>query len=290
MGSQGDVDMPEEIGVRPSPIAGLWYSSQPVSLKRQINTYIEQAELPELTGQVIGIVAPHAGYRYSGRTAGYAFKAIRGLSPDLVAVISPLHNYHDALYLTSAHSAYTTPLGEVVIDSQAVSQLNQALDASGAATLTPIAFDKEHALEIELPFLQCALEKPFKLLPIMIRKQSPEVVRHLGEALAQVLKGHNALMVASTDLSHFYNQDTADTLDREMLKRIGEFNPEAVIETELKGKGFACGVAAVASMLWAARLLGGTHVQLLHHSTSAEETGDFGSVVGYGAAAVLKTG
>ena len=280
--------MTVEFKQRPSPIAGLWYSSQPAALKRQIDAFIDQAELPELSGQVMGIIAPHAGYRYSGRTAGHAFKAIRGLTPDLVVVISPLHNYHNALYLTSAHSAYVTPLGEVPIDTRAVAELNLVLEDSGFPGLTPIAFDKEHSLEIELPFLQRALDRPFKLLPIMIRQQSPEIARHLGEALARTLNGKQTLLVASTDLSHFYDQNVAEALDNEMLKQIAAFNPEAVIDTELSGRGFACGVAAVASMLWAARQLGANAVRLLHHSTSAEETGDFSSVVGYGAAVVLK--
>ena len=154
--------------------------------------------------------------------------------------------------------------------------------------LTPISFDKEHSLEIEIPFLQRALNKPFKLLPVMIRQQTPQVARLMGQALARALNGRQFLLVASTDLSHFYNKDTADKLDEEMLRRIENFDPESVIEAELSGRGFACGVAAVASILWAARQLGGKSVKLLHHSTSAEETGDYSSVVGYGAAVVLK--
>jgi len=282
--------MTVELKQRQSVIAGLWYSEKPALLKRQIDAFINEAQLPELPGQVIAIIAPHAGYRYSGRTAGYAFKTLRGLTPDLVAVVSPLHSYHSAPYLTNAHSSFVTPLGEILIDAEAVASLNQALESSGGAPLTPIAFDKEHSLEIELPFLQRALEQPFKLLPVMIRHQSPEIARHMGEALAHTLAGKNALLVASTDLSHFYNQNKADALDAEMLKRIAEFNPEAVIETELNGRGFACGVAAVASVLWAARLLGADSVRVLHHSTSAEETGDFSSVVGYGSAVILKSG
>ena len=279
-----------EIGQRPSPIAGLWYSSQPAALKRQIDAFINQAELPELEGQVVGIIAPHAGYRYSGRTAGYAFKAVCGLSPDLVVVICPLHNYHNAPYLTSAHNAYVTPLGEVIIDTEAVAELSQALENNGGMRLTPVAFDKEHSLEIELPFLQRTLAQPFKLLPVMIRHQSPEIARRMGAALAQVLNGKKVLLVASTDLSHFYKQGQAEKFDLEMLERIGSFNPEAVMDAELSGRGYACGVAAVASMLWAARELGADRVEILHHSTSAEETGDYDSVVGYGAAAVIKTG
>ena len=276
------------IGQRPSPIAGLWYNNQASALAGQIDGFINQAVLPVLKGQPIGIIAPHAGYRYSGRTAGYAFKAVQGQSPDLVVILSPLHNYHHAPYLTSAHTSYVTPLGEVPVDSQSLSLLNEALVDQGMVSLTPISFDKEHSLEIEIPFLQRALEGPFSLLPIMIRHQTNQVARLIGETLARIIKNRHCLLVASTDLSHFYNQDTANRLDSEMLKRVEKYDPESVIEAELSGRGFACGVAAVAGMLWATRLLGGDSVKILHHSTSAEETGDYNSVVGYGAAVVLK--
>jgi MEMO1 family protein len=282
--------MSETIGQRPSPIAGLWYSNQANVLKKQIDEYIDHAVLPELGGEVVGIIAPHAGYRYSGRTAGYAFKSVRGMSPDLVVILSPLHNYHNAPYLTSAHNAYVTPLGTIPIDQQAVLELNQALEADNCLPLTLISNDKEHSLEIELPFLQRALGAPFTLLPVMIRHQTNEIAHKMGEALAKVLSNRKALLVASTDLSHFYPKKIADQLDDEMLKRIGCFDPDSVIEAELNGKGFACGVAAVASVLWAARRLGATSVKILHHSTSAEETADYSSVVGYGAAAILKAG
>jgi len=110
----------------------------------------------------------------------------------------------------------------------------------------------------------------------------------LGLALAKVLKDKNALMVASTDLSHFYDQTTANALDSEMLKRFESFEPESIFEAEHTGKAFACGHAAVAAVLWAARELGASKVQVLHHATSGDVTGDYSSVVGYGAAAILK--
>src|SRR6185436_5055628 len=140
----------------------------------------------------------------------------------------------------------------------------------------------------ELPFLQRALSGGFKLLPIMIHQQEVDVARKLGLALAKVLEGKNALMVASTDLSHFYDQTTAERLDREMLRRFESFDPESIFEAEQTGKAFACGHAAVAAVLWAARELGANQVQVLHHATSGDVTGDYSSVVGYGAAVILK--
>jgi AmmeMemoRadiSam system protein B len=123
----------------------------------------------------------------------------------------------------------------------------------------------------------------------MLRAQEPEVARGLGLALAQALKNKNALLVASTDLSHFKDQKTANKLDAEMLKRFESFEPESIFEAEHTGKGSACGHAAVAAVLWAARELGADKVQVLHHATSGDVTGDFSQVVGYGAAVALKT-
>jgi AmmeMemoRadiSam system protein B len=273
--------------VRPSPIAGAWYSADPRKLALQVDRFLDAAELPVLDGEVVGVVAPHAGHRYSGRTAGYAFAAVRGASPDLVAVLSPMHAPYAANLLTTAHHAYSTPLGEIPVDRQAVAELDGLLHENNLE-LAPIAYDKEHALEIELPFLQRALQGSFHLLPVMVRSQSALVARRLGQALAQVLASRRALLVASTDLSHFYTQSTALELDREMLRRIGEDHPDALFEAERSGKGYACGLGAVAAVLWAARALGANMVNVVHHSTSADETGDASSVVGYGAAVVLK--
>lgn len=279
--------MNEIAQVRPSPIAGTWYSGDPDQLRQQIDHFLASANLPEIEGQVTAIIAPHAGHRYSGRTAGYAFATVLGQDRELVTLVSPMHAAYPANLLTSAHRAYRTPLGLVPIDQPALAQLDEILTQDGMQ-LTPVANDKEHSLEIELPFLQRALRTEFKLLPIMVRSQSPLVARRLGHALAQVMQGRNGLLVASTDLSHFYPEELAQKLDEEMLRRIRSFSPDDLFTAERTGLGFACGVAAVAAVLWAARELGASVVDILHHSTSGDETGDYASVVGYGAAVVLK--
>lgn len=273
------------LDVRPSPIAGTWYEGNAKTLARVVDEYLDQARLPELAGEVVAVIAPHAGHRYSGSVAGYAFAALRGLSPELVAVISPFHNLARYPLLTTAHDAYGTPLGELEVDKTALTELQTYLDVP----ITPVYADREHSLEIELPFLQRALTGNFKLLPVMIHAQEPDVAQKLGHALAQVLKGRNALMVASTDLSHFHEQLTAERFDREMLRRFESFDPESIFEAEQAGKGFACGHGAVAAVLWAARELGANKVKILHHATSGDAAGDYSSVVGYGAAVVLRT-
>ena len=247
---------------------------------------------------MIGVIAPHAGHRYSGAVAGYAFAVLRGastaglskerldppLNAKLVAVISPFHNLARYPLITTAHDAYGTPLGDIEVDKGALAELTSHLDIP----ITPVVADKEHSLEIELPFLQRTLIGDFKLLPVMIHAQDVDVARKLGLALAKVLKDKNALLVASTDLSHFYDQQRANSLDAEMLKRFESFDPESIFEAERTGKAFACGHAAVAAVMWAARELGANKVQVLHHATSSDVTGDFSSVVGYGAAVILK--
>lgn len=283
-----DPDPDPKTDLRPSPIAGLWYSGRPNQLSKEIDDYIAHAHLPEFTGGVCGVIAPHAGYRYSGHTAGYAFRSVKGLQYDLVAVISPYHAYHPAQILTSSHTAYETPLGPLEIDDTAVNELEQYLHKSAGFGLAKVTRDNEHSLEIELPFLQRALVGSFKLLPIMVCSQDVQIVQQLGKGLAQVLRPRSALLVASTDLSHFYPEHVAQTYDTEMLQKIADFSPEGVLEAERSGTGFACGAGAVAAVLWAAQELGGDKVEILHHSTSADETGDRHSVVGYGAAVILK--
>ncbi|MBV6397422.1 MAG: hypothetical protein HFACDABA_03036 [Anaerolineales bacterium] len=276
------------LDLRPSPIAGTWYERDRERLAHAVDGYLDAAQNPAPHGDVIAVIAPHAGHRYSGSVAGYAFAPLRTRTFELVAVIAPFHDFEVHPLLTTAHGAYHTPLGHISVDRPALNDLNSALKSKLGFGLTPIARDREHSLEIELPFLQRALAGEFKLLPVMVRAQQAGVARGLGLALAQVLKNKNALLVASTDLSHFYDQAAASQLDAEMLKRFESFRPEAIFEAENAGQGFACGAAAVAAVLWAARELGADKVQVLHHATSGDVTGDFSRVVGYGAAIVTK--
>jgi AmmeMemoRadiSam system protein B len=272
------------LDVRPSPIAGQWYPGDPKKLAFLVDEYIQAAKLPEIRGQVIGAMAPHAGHRYSGPVAGYTFAALRQLKPDLVAVISPMHYPHPAPLLTTAHAAYATPLGEIPVDAAALEQLDELLMETLGYNLARGARDPEHSLEIELPFLQRIFEAGFKLLPVMVRDQSETVAHALGQCLAKVLLGRNAFILASTDLSHFYPQPVANRLDAEILHRVEAFDPHGVLLAEEEGKGFACGKGALAAVLWAAKDLGATQSQVLRHATSGDVTGDFSQVVGYGAA------
>ena len=275
--------------IRPSPIAGQWYPGDPAQLAASVDRYLQAAQLPPLPGEVVAVIAPHAGHVYSGAVAGHAFAAVRGRSPGLVAVISPMHQPYLQPLITSAHDAYQTPLGVIPIDRDALAALDAHLRDALGFGLSAVRGDREHSLEIELPFLQRALSGPFSLLPVMVRDTSPGTLQALGNALAQVAESRDTLLVASTDLSHFYPQNVAERLDAEMLRRIAAFDPLAVLQAEAQGAGFACGRGAVAAVLWAARALGADAVTVLAYATSGDVTGDYTQVVGYGAAAVTRS-
>ncbi|UCH24296.1 MAG: AmmeMemoRadiSam system protein B [Trueperaceae bacterium] len=270
---------------RPSPIAGTWYPGTPAVLTGDIERFLAEVEPHPLGGKLWGVVAPHAGYTYSGAVAAYAFKQFEGLKPGSVVIVSPLHASHPAPLLTTAYDAYQTPLGTVEVDKAALNALDRTLRARIGVGLIPLEEDAEHSLEIELPFLQHLLGT-FSLVPVMIRDQRVEVAQALGRALAEILGERQPLFVASTDLSHFYAEERARELDREMLERIEHFDPAAVIAAETEGVGFACGRGAVSAVLWATRSLGADRETLLRHDTSGSVSGDFTSVVGYGAAAI----
>jgi len=277
-----------KLDVRPSPIAGQWYEGNAKKLAQRVDDFLSSAQLPELDGEVVAVIAPHAGHIYSGGVAGYAFATLQGRQPDLVAVIAPMHHPYYELLITTSHEAYRTPLGDIPVDKDALNELDVTLKSELGFGLSPVSHDPEHSLEIELPFLQRALKSEWKLLPVMVRAQDPRVSEGLGKALANVLRERNAVIVASTDLSHFYNQQAALQYDRYMLDQIEAFDPVAAFDAERTGKGFACGLGAFTAVLWAARELGADKVKVLRHATSGDVTGDFARVVGYGAAAVLK--
>jgi AmmeMemoRadiSam system protein B len=275
------------VDIRPSPIAGTWYSGNPGDLAKQLDGFIQNVKPVEPSGELVGVIVPHAGHRYSGAVAAHAFRLMRGLAPEIVAVVSPMHTMAPDRLATSGHDAYQTPLGVIPIDTEAVRALNAALEKKYGLRLFPLRNDREHSLEIELPFLQRVLGE-FRLLPVMILDQRETTAQALGSALSDVLKGKRVLLVGSSDLSHFYPDQTARELDSEMMRRIAAFDPAAVIRAEDEEAGFACGRAAIAAVLWAARGLGADLVTPLAYGNSGDVTGDRSSVVGYGAAAVWR--
>jgi MEMO1 family protein len=272
--------------IRPSPIAGTWYPGTSQALSRSVDAQLGRAHPKQVVGDLVALIVPHAGHRYSGDVAALAFRLMQGASVETVAIVAPMHHPYPGAILTSAHAAYETPLGKVEIDADLVAEVERHLP--GSLRLDRVRNDPEHSLEIELPFLQRTLAGPFRLVPLMLRDQSAKSAEALGHALAQALKGRSSLLVASSDLSHFYPDEVARTLDGFLLAKVEAFDPAGVIDADERGQGYACGRGAIASVLWAARDLGATRVELLGYANSGDVTGDSGSVVGYGAAVVVR--
>jgi len=276
------------VDVRPSPIAGHWYPGDARTLGAEVDVHLAGAGAVKADGAIVALVAPHAGHRYSGAVAGHAFAVARGLRPEVVAVVGPMHYPLEGAVLTSGHGAYQTPLGPVAIAREACRVLDDAVRRELPGGLTPVRNDPEHSIEIELPFLQRVLPEEWRLLPVMVRDQRREVARALGLALAVALRDRAALLVASTDLSHYHPQAAANRLDRELLRRVEAFDPDAVLRAEQEGAGEACGIGALAAVLWAARELGADRVRVLDYATSGDVTGDLERVVGYAAGVVTR--
>lgn len=272
-----------QLDIRPSPIAGKWYPGDARQLSESVDALYQAVDSSPVEGRLLGVIAPHAGHIYSGSLAAKAFAALRGLSPGTIAIVGPMHHPTQVPLLTSGHAAYATPLGSVPVNVEAVNRLIALCPASIAA----VRDDPEHSLEIELPFLQRAL-KTFSLVPIMIREQTLAVARQLAGALVQSLEAEQTVLVASSDLSHFYSQRDAQTLDSYMLNRIEAMDAEGVFRAEDEGLGFACGRAAIAAVLLACAALGANKVRVVGYGTSGDVSGDYKSVVGYGAAHILK--
>jgi hypothetical protein len=274
--------------IRPQ-IGGEWYPHDPGLLAKSIERYISNAESNKLGGEAVGLVVPHAGHIYSGQVAAYAYRCIRGVKFETVVIVSPSHFLSSGNIITSSHDAYETPLGTVEIDKGLMKELHRTLREEHKTELVPVANDPEHAIEVELPFLQ-HLICPLSILPVMLFGSESRTARALGHSLARVIGGRKVLLIASSDLSHFYPDVLARKLDGEMLRRIEAFDPEAVIRAEREGAGYACGSGAIAAVLWACRDLGADRVEILNYATSGDVTGDYESVVGYAAAVIVRRG
>lgn len=258
-----------------------------------IEGFLEEAVLPNFEGQPVGLIVPHAGVIYSGLTAAHAFKALQGRQFRRVIILSPSHQPYRQPLLTTAHDAYATPLGLVPVDRETLVKLNALLLKDGGPELTSIRRDQEHSLEIELPFLQTTLPEGFGLVPLMMVDQSASLVRLLSDALVKLIRSfpqeESTLMVASSDLSHFYSERVANRLDGNLAQAVQEFDLNVFYQNKQHGDMEACGLAAIATVLQTSHLLGADQVTIADYRTSAAVTGDRSSVVGY-LSAVISTG
>jgi hypothetical protein len=261
-----------ERSVRQPAVAGQFYPADPDRLRRDVRDYIDRASLPEGLGDVKAVIAPHAGYVYSGRTAGYAFKALRRL-PDVartVFLLGPAHRVPVDGVALGSFSAFHTPLGDAPV---AVERVADMIDAVPFYTRAPRAHQPEHCLEVEIPFLQVSLDR-FELVPMLFGRVRPEEVA--ADLIDRV--GEDDLIVVSSDLSHFHAYDTAQQRDRDFLNALLEGNERGVRQGE------ACGRAPVMTLMEISeRKAWSPH--LLDYRNSGDTSGDKSRVVGYGSVA-----
>jgi hypothetical protein len=269
--------------IRESVIAGSWYPGHPDALRKEVRGYIDRATAVSLKGDLIGLVAPHAGYIYSGGVAGHAYKLIEDRPFERVLILAPSHRAYFKGASVYSLGGFRTPLGVVPLDRELVDDL---LEYPDLLRTIPEAHAEEHSLEIQLPFLQVVL-KCFRLAPIVMADQSYEFCRQLAEVLSKVCRGKNVLLVASSDLSHYHPYQQAKQLDQTVMDRVSAFDPRELARDLSEGKCEACGGGPILTVMLAARELGANKAKVLHYANSGDVTGDSSRVVGYMAAALF---
>ncbi len=266
--------------IRKSVIAGSWYPANPSILRADLGLYLKNVPDREIPGEVIGLIVPHAGYMYSGQVAAYAYKLVCGKKYDAVILVGPSHRVAFRGVSVYGQGGYETPLGVVPVHEAIASEM---MKLSDIIIDYPPAHQQEHSLEIQLPFLQAALDD-FSFIPLVMGDQSQRVCRDLASVIHRVSANRRVLIVASTDLSHFYDHEQAGLLDGVVLDSIRKNDAEGLMKSLDHKKAEACGGGAMAAVMMAAKLLGARHSELLKYADSGDITGDKSSVVGYASA------
>jgi MEMO1 family protein len=277
------------MAVRRAAVAGSWYPRDPVRLAADVDSLIGNADLhtrhaPPDDADIIALVAPHAGLSYSGPVAAHAYRLLRRRPYDLFVLVGPSHHVAFEGVSLWSEGTFETPLGNVKIDH---------LTARAIADACPIivnradAHEGEHSLEMQLPFL-ARLGRDVPIVPLVMGRQTRATVDTLGDALARALAGRRALLVASSDLSHFYDSTQAAFLDAQIIEHVEAFDPDGLMARIEARHDHACGGGPMVSVLRAARALGATTSRVLRYADSGDVTGDKRSVVGYLAAAMWR--
>ncbi len=279
--------------VRASSIAGTWYPGSRHELEGTIEDLLARAEpSPNIEGELIALISPHAGYAYSGQTAAYSYRQLRGKKFDTVVLIGPSHYEDFGPIAITEKRFYATPLGQVELDQEFISLLASKIP------LTRVEYDREHSLEIQLPFMQCVLDD-FKLVPIMMSRpfyivgsEAREYCEQLASALAELRGARHVLFVASSDLSHLEDYDAVKRFDDRFAKLVEQFDVDALADYMAESGGCrACGDAPIVSTLLTVRKLAADRVRVLNLTNSGDVTGNRAPgqyTVGYMAAAIYK--
>ncbi|MBE0644228.1 MAG: AmmeMemoRadiSam system protein B [Bacteroidetes bacterium] len=266
--------------IRPPAVCGLFYPADPTLLTMTIDRLLEDQDVPETPGRTLAIVSPHAGYAYSGPTAAAAYTLLRRRSFRTAVIVSPSHREYFNGISVYEGDAYRTPLGLINVDVELREKL---LAYKGIITSSQLGHREEHAVEVQLPFIQ-RINPDAKVLPIVMGDQRSEYCLLLAQALAEILTP-DCILIASSDLSHFHDQATAVDRDRLIAEDITAMKPMRLLDDLSTHKGEACGGGAIAAVMTAAQALGADRGTVLHQCTSGDVTGEMKRVVGYVAAA-----
>ncbi len=276
--------MNEQAFIRPPAAAGIFYPDDADQLRNEVSGLISSEPPVKLSGSVFALVVPHAGYMYSGYTAARAFALVQEMKINTIILVGPSHReYFDGISIFPG-AAYQTPLGSVFVDETMRTELLQRCPLVRCSLQ---GHRGEHSLEVQLPFLQ-QVARSCKILPIIVGDQRREYCMQLSEALAMIVHGKNVLLLASSDLSHYYPYEVAQTLDAAILSSLQQLDEEQLMHDLEAERAEACGGGPVVAVLAAAKKMGANSCSILHSCNSGDVTGDRESVVGYVSAAFWK--
>jgi len=272
--------------VRRAAVAGSWYPGTASAVAAEVDSYLEAARAAPPLGRLVGLVSPHAGLRYSGPVAAHGYGLLRDAAggPGMtVVLVGPSHRAAFDGVAAHAQGAWETPLGRAPIDEELARAL---LDADPVVFDDPGVHRDEHSLEMQMPFLQ-RLVPGLQIVPLMMGSQSREEVEALAKALAKALAGRRALLVASSDLSHYQPAVVANRVDAEVVNAVSRFDEGALMRRLETHDNVACGGGPVVAVMKAARALGADRATVLKYGDSGDVgEGDKSHVVGYLSAAL----
>jgi AmmeMemoRadiSam system protein B len=267
--------------IRAPAVSGTWYPGSAAPLAAAVDDYLAQAADAPRLSTVTALIAPHAGLRYSGPVAAYAYRQIEGRRIDTVVLVGPSHFVGFDGVALCRDGGFDTPLGAAPLDGECAARI---MAASPIVIEHPAAQAREHSIEMQLPFVRRLLPHA-AIVPMLIGWQTAATAYELGRVLAEVLHDRNAVLIASSDLSHYKDAGTAHALDGLVLNAIERFEPAALQALLDRRADHACGGGPMVAVMDAARALGARDSVVLHYADSGDVSGDKSAVVGYAAAA-----
>jgi len=263
--------------VRMPAVAGLFYPLDATELSEQITNLLDSNKLDKKFNNILGIVVPHAGYIYSGKSAAIAYNVLKENNDFETAIIlSPSHHEYFSGISIFDGDFYRTPLGDVPINKELATEI---VNLSKTITFSNKGHKKEHALEVQLPFLQM-IKKGFNIVPIVIGDQSAEFIQDLSNVLAQIYDGR-IILIISSDLSHFHSKKKAFELDKIVVDRINNMEFPELYNDLANNNCEACGGGGIVALLECADIIGDYKAEVLSHTDSGDVSNDNSSVVGY---------